>query len=552
MKTILRVVLSALAMAGLVWWISGDSSLLLSLVSGQVAGTSGWVELLQPTAATLGLAICGLLVALAIGVPLGVLWGRWLPVTRPVGVLAVVLRSFPAFGLALWILHVAVVREGWVVPAFLMDPPERGASTGGVGIAGRYLLAALCIAPALIGEFAWQTASAMGRVSRTVRIGYARALGLGRGAILHRWIIPPALLFVGRRFPITLAWAVGSAAFVEWVFRLGGLGRLTIQVAIEGDRLGALLGVLVLGLGSVVTLAGVRGLLSRWPDAGRSLMGSPLGSKRLVPVVTASRSWRVLVLGAAVYLALVPVLPTLLGALLPIQQLTDTRLEVAAVLGESPETTAGFGRTVVRGVISDGYRALWQTLISASMAVFGGLVIALLPRLFRNAFDLVGSTLLALPAILLPLAVLADSLGAPSKSALLFLHIIACLPVMRQVDRWCASVLGSQEVEASVASGRSRLRAYASSFLRGVGERLPLWTIYALAFWVFVPAALTYAIPELQLSVLGASARDGFRVILEYPSIALAPICGLWYLGVAFGLARVLLPGRYDDELPLR
>jgi oligopeptide transport system permease protein len=177
-----------------------------------------------PVSLTLGLA--ALLVALAVGVPLG----TWAALRRDsavdhaimgVAVLGAILPSFVTgpllalvFGLWLRWLPVAGWQQG--SPYYLVLP-------------------VMTLALPLLAYIARLIRSSLLEVLESDYVRAARARGLGRGRVIWRHALPPAMLPVVSYLGPATAFVVTGSLVVETVFGLPGTGRYLVEGAIDRD-----------------------------------------------------------------------------------------------------------------------------------------------------------------------------------------------------------------------------------------------------------------------------------------------------------------------------
>jgi len=175
---------------------------------------------------TLSIGTAALLLAVALGVPLGLLAAR-----RQNG----------------WIDHavMAVALAGIAVPNFVVAPVLAlafGIGLGWLPVAGwesgsvrHMVLPVVTLALPFIAYVARLTRGSLLEVLQSPYIRTARAKGVGSGAILRRHALKPTILpvvsFLG---PATAALLTGSLV-VEQVFGLPGIGRYFVQGAVNRD-----------------------------------------------------------------------------------------------------------------------------------------------------------------------------------------------------------------------------------------------------------------------------------------------------------------------------
>lgn len=184
---------------------------------------------------SLQLAVAGLLVALAIGVPLGVLAAlfRGGPVDHAIRVTSVLLNAIPDFFLGLLFVLVLGVQLRWFPIGSMnvvgescglcwdrvwhMVGPVLLYANGGIATYPRYLRTEIL---EILGQDYVRTARSKGLRERAVVIGH----------VLRNALIPIVSLFGG-----ILTLVVGGAVVVEQVFNWPGLGRLLFEAANNKD-----------------------------------------------------------------------------------------------------------------------------------------------------------------------------------------------------------------------------------------------------------------------------------------------------------------------------
>jgi peptide/nickel transport system permease protein len=187
------------------------------------------LERAEPTAL---LTVCSLLVAVAIGVPSGIvagarpgsLWDRLLMLGALLGV------CIPGFWLGLNFIYLFAVRLGWLPAAgyasVLVDP----------WAALRFMvLPAVSLGlnqSALIARIA---RSCMLEVLQQDWVRTARAKGLGEWAVVYGHAFRNALVPVVTVIGVTMAILIGGAVVTEIVFNIPGLGRLIISAILRRD-----------------------------------------------------------------------------------------------------------------------------------------------------------------------------------------------------------------------------------------------------------------------------------------------------------------------------
>jgi peptide/nickel transport system permease protein len=98
-------------------------------------------------------------------------------------------------------------------------------------------------------------AAALGRLTRAAVLDvvhrpfvqFARAKGLGEGAILLRHVLPNAAIPIVTVIGLQVGYMLGGAIVVETIFALPGLGRMTLDAVLERNYPVVQSGLLVVG-----------------------------------------------------------------------------------------------------------------------------------------------------------------------------------------------------------------------------------------------------------------------------------------------------------------
>lgn len=207
-----------------------------------VTGLPAITEIANSVPWSIALAVLGMAIAIAIGVPLGIVsaryQGTWLD--RAVMIVALLGISFPVF----WIGLVAILGlshwAGWF--------PTLGAGSG----AGLWdslhhvILPALVLGISVAAYIARLTRSAMLEVLGQDYIRVARAMGISEGRILYRLALRNALVPILAVISVTFAWSLGNAILIEVVFSRPGLGSTIMKAVLSRDYQLVQAGLLVL------------------------------------------------------------------------------------------------------------------------------------------------------------------------------------------------------------------------------------------------------------------------------------------------------------------
>ena len=174
--------------------------------------------------ATLELAGISFAVAIAIGVPLGMLsavkrGGPWDYVARS---FALAGQAVPPFWLALMLIFVLGVQLGW------LPTSRRGDWT-------HYVLPVFTLAWLSSAPVLRLTRSAMLEVLDSEYIKFARAKGVGAWPVIWKHALKNALIAPLTYSAVMLASFITGAVVVETVFAWPGMGRLSVQAALNND-----------------------------------------------------------------------------------------------------------------------------------------------------------------------------------------------------------------------------------------------------------------------------------------------------------------------------
>ncbi len=187
------------------------------------------IDRIQPT---LMLTLCASIVAIGVGLPIGVIAARrrgtWLDLgsmlTAMVGV------SMPTFLLGLNLIFLFAVTLNWLPVAGYRPLSD------GLWPALRYLiLPAITLGAAQGALLARMTRSMMLDVLNQDYVRTARAKGLREGNVVLRHALRNALIPLITVIGLTFAVLMGGAVVTEQVFNIPGVGRLLIQAVTRRD-----------------------------------------------------------------------------------------------------------------------------------------------------------------------------------------------------------------------------------------------------------------------------------------------------------------------------
>lgn len=183
--------------------------------------------------ATIELAGIGLLVAVLVGIPLGLIAALRSNsiVDRLIQLVATFGLAIPGFWFAILLIILFSVRLGWL--------PSGGRSTIGVSSFTDHLnhliLPTFVIALYSLAQLTYYTRSSMLEVLRADYIRTARTKGLLERTIMYRHALKNGLIPVITILGLMLPRLIGGAVITETVFAWPGIGRLAADAAYQRD-----------------------------------------------------------------------------------------------------------------------------------------------------------------------------------------------------------------------------------------------------------------------------------------------------------------------------
>src|SRR5262245_60622682 len=173
---------------------------------------------------TAELAACGLAVAIAVGIPIGIVAAvlRDSPADYLARLLALVGQATPSFWLGLMLIYFFGVELGWL-------------PTGGTGSWKHLVLPAVTLGMASMAAVMRLTRAGMLDVLQTDFIRTARAKGLREHTVIGRHALRHALLPVVTIMGLQVGRLFAGAILIETVFAWPGLGRLMITSIQSSD-----------------------------------------------------------------------------------------------------------------------------------------------------------------------------------------------------------------------------------------------------------------------------------------------------------------------------
>jgi peptide/nickel transport system permease protein len=213
-------------------------------------GRPVFVEIVERLPATLELAAAAALIAIAIGIPLGLLSAM-----RPRSRLDVAARiggliglSLPSFWLGTLIIVLFALYLRWLPNTggyvdFVRDP---------VTNLSLMLFPALTLGVALAAATMRMTRSAMLDVLAADYVRTATAKGLPRSLVVRRHVLKNGLIVVVTLLGIQVGQLLGGAVVVEEIFSIPGIGRMLLTAIVQRDYALVQGGVLVIAILFVV------------------------------------------------------------------------------------------------------------------------------------------------------------------------------------------------------------------------------------------------------------------------------------------------------------
>jgi peptide/nickel transport system permease protein len=201
--------------------------------------------MLEKLPTTIVLAVTIIVVALAIGIPLGVLaaFRRNTAVDRAFIVVSTVLIAAPPFFLALMMLFFF----GFVLKWFPL---------GGVGTPAHFVLPVLSIALPASVAYALLLRTTILNMLGAEYARVARAKGLGMARTMFKHVLPNALIPVVTVASLDLAILLTGIVLIEQIFGIPGIGAQTYQAVTNRDIpvvMGSVFfGALLIGMGGLI------------------------------------------------------------------------------------------------------------------------------------------------------------------------------------------------------------------------------------------------------------------------------------------------------------
>ena len=181
---------------------------------------------------TLELVVLALLIALVIGVPLGVISAvrrdtGWDVVARVGGLVGL---SVPSFWLATLLLLFTSRVFGWVPPLTYISPFDDP-----IGNLSQFILPAISISVFTMAIVMRMVRATMLEVLGQDYVRTARAKGVGRKTVISKHALRNALIPVVTIVGFEIGVLIGGAAIIETIFGLPGIGYVLLQAIFGRD-----------------------------------------------------------------------------------------------------------------------------------------------------------------------------------------------------------------------------------------------------------------------------------------------------------------------------
>lgn len=184
---------------------------------------SVWDQVIDKFPNTAILAIAGILVALVIGIPVGIISAKkqYTVLDNTSMILSLVGVSMPNFWLGLLLSLLFALKLGWL--------PSQGMGTGFVALLRSLILPALTLGTGSAATVVRMTRSSMLEVIRQDYISTARAKGISEKQVTKRHMLKNAMIPIVTAVGLQFGQLLGGAMLTETVFFWPGLGRLMVD-----------------------------------------------------------------------------------------------------------------------------------------------------------------------------------------------------------------------------------------------------------------------------------------------------------------------------------
>ena len=201
---------------------------------------SVWDQIMERLPNTAILAVAGILVALLIGIPTGIISAKkqYSVLDNCSTVLALLGVSMPNFWFGLLVVIVFSLKLGWL--------PSQGMGEG-AALFTSLILPALTLGTGSAATITRMTRSSMLEVIRQDYIGTAYAKGVSERTVTYRHMLKNAMVPIVTAVGLQFGQLLGGAMLTETVFSWPGLGRLMVDSIKSKD--------IPMVLGSVIVMA---------------------------------------------------------------------------------------------------------------------------------------------------------------------------------------------------------------------------------------------------------------------------------------------------------
>lgn len=202
---------------------------------------SVWDQVISRFPNTAILAVAAILVALAIGIPVGIISAKnqYSVLDNVSMVTALIGVSMPSFWMGLLLVIIFALKLGWL--------PSQGMGQGFVPLLKSLILPAVTLGTSAAATITRMTRSSMLEVIRQDYIDTARAKGVSEKTVTYRHMLKNAMIPIITAVGLQFGTLLGGAMLTETVFSWPGLGRLMVEAIKSKD--------IPLVLGSVIFLA---------------------------------------------------------------------------------------------------------------------------------------------------------------------------------------------------------------------------------------------------------------------------------------------------------
>ena len=198
-------------------------------------------QILERFPNTVILATSGMVLALLIGIPIGILSAKkqYSLTDNVFTILGMAGISMPSFFMGLMLVLLFALHLGWL--------PSAGMGAGGVALARSLVLPTITIGTSAAAIVLRMTRSSMLEVIRQDYIDTVRAKGVAESKVVTRHMLKNAMVPIVTAIGLQYGMLLGGAAITETIFAWPGLGRFMIDSIRQQDT--------PLVLGSVLLLA---------------------------------------------------------------------------------------------------------------------------------------------------------------------------------------------------------------------------------------------------------------------------------------------------------